>query len=147
METKTDIMESSKEVRYERYRPRMYHRKMSIFWWTGRMAYVKFIVRELTSVFVAAYAIILMVKIHALNQGPEAWESLLATFSTPLFITLHIVMFGFLLFHSITWFMLAPSAMVVKISKKRIPGTVIILINILMWIVLSAGICLLVLNA
>lgn len=146
MDTKTDIMESSKEVRYERYRPRMYHRKMSIFWWTNRMPYVKFIVRELTSVFVAAYAILLMVKIHAISQGPEAWESLLASFSVPLSITLHAVILGFLIFHSITWFMLAPSAMVVKVGKKRLPGTAIILANFLMWIVLSAGIAWLILS-
>lgn len=146
METNTDIMNSSKKIQYERFRPKMYHRKMSIFWWTARKPYVKFIVRELTSVFVAAYAVILMIQIYTLKLGPEAWEALLATLSTPLSIILHVVIFGFLIFHSITWFLLAPSAMVLKIGKNRIPDNAIILANILMWIVLSAGIAWLILN-
>lgn len=125
---------------YERYRPKPYNRKMSIFWWINRKPYVLFIVRELTSLFVAAYAIILIVQLYALGQGPEAWEALMASFSTPVSVALHIVIFVFVVFHTITWFRLAPAAMVLKIGKKKIPGAVIILMNFLMWIVLSAAI-------
>lgn len=146
METNTDTMDSTKRTGYERFKPKMYHRKMSIFWWTGSRPYVMFIVRELTSVFVALYAIILLFKIQALKDGPETWEAIMAALSTPFAITLHIVMFVFLIYHSITWFMLAPKAMVLKIGKKRIPGNAIILGNFLMWIVLSAGIAWLILN-
>lgn len=133
-------MEPAKNTGYKRFSPRMYDRKMSIFWWTSRKPYVKFILRELTSVFVAIYAIILLFKISALKQGPEAWESILAFLSSPLSVTLHVVIFVFIIFHSITWFMLAPTAMVLKIGKRRIPGTAIILANFLIWIILSAGI-------
>lgn len=133
-------MEPTKRTNYKRFKPKMYHRKMSIFWWTDRKPYVKFIVRELTSVFVAVYAVILLFKINALSQGPEAWEAMLASLSTPFSVTLHVVILFFLIFHSITWFMLAPSAMVLKMGKKRIPGAAIILANFFMWIVLSAGI-------
>lgn len=133
-------MEPVKPTNYKRFKPNMYHRKMSIFWWTGRKPYVKFIVRELTSVFVAVYAVILLFKINALSQGPEAWEAMLASLSTPFSVTIHVLILFFLLFHSITWFMLAPSAIVLKIGEKRIPGTAIILANFFMWIILSAGI-------
>lgn len=140
MEAKPEIMEPAKSTGYKRFNPKMYKRKMSIFWWTSRKPYVKFILRELTSVFVAIYAIILLFKISALKQGPEAWESILILLSSPFSITLHVVIFFFLIFHSITWFILAPTAMVLKIGKKRIPGNAIILANFLMWIILSAGI-------
>lgn len=126
--------------RYERYRPEPYHRKMSIFWWIKRKPYVLFIVRELTSLFVAAYAVILILQLNALNQGAEAWEALMASFSSPFSIGLHIVILGFVIFHSITWFRLAPKAMVLKIGKTKIPGAAIILVNFVMWIVLSAAI-------
>jgi fumarate reductase subunit C len=125
---------------YERYRPKPYHRKMSIFWWIKKKPYILFITRELTSLFVAAYAVILLVQLNTLKQGPEAWEALLASFSTPFFITLHIVILLFVLFHSITWFKLAPTAMVIKIGKKKVPGTFIVAGNFTMWILLSAGI-------
>ncbi len=127
-------------TRYERYRPAPYYQNMSIFWWVKRKPYMLFIVRELTSLFVAAYVIILMVKLNALKQGAEAWETLLASLSGPFFVSFHVVILIFVLFHSVTWFKLAPSAMVVKIGKKSVPGSVIIAANFLLWILLSAGI-------
>lgn len=130
----------NKTSSYEKYRPEPYHSKMSIFWWVKRKPYVYFIVRELTSLFVAAYAVILLFQLNALRHGPEAWEGLIASFSTPFSITLHIVILGFVLFHTITWFKLAPSAMVLKVGKKKIPGIAIIAVNFVMWIVLSIGI-------
>lgn len=99
-----------------------------------------FIIRELTSIFVAAYAVILLLQLNALRQSAEAWEALMASFSTPFSITLHVVILVFVLFHTITWFKLAPSAMVLKVGKKKIPGSTIIAVNYLMWIVLSTGI-------
>lgn len=112
---------------------------MSIFWWVRRTPYVLFITRELTSLFVAAYVIILMVKLNALKQGPEAWEALMATLSSTFSIVLHLVILVFVLFHTITWFKLAPSAMVVKIGKRKVPGSAIIAGNFAMWILLSAA--------
>ncbi|MCH8305380.1 MAG: fumarate reductase subunit C, partial [Candidatus Marinimicrobia bacterium] len=42
-----------------------------------------------------------------------------------------------LLFHSITWFSLAPKALTVRIGKWRIPDQLIISMNLLAWIFLS----------
>jgi len=106
-----------------------------------------FIVRELTSIFVAAYAVILIIKLNALRQGPEAWEALIATFSTPFSITMHLLIFVFVLYHTITWFKLAPSAMVVKVGKRRVPGSAIIAGNFVMWILFSAAILWIILGA
>lgn len=103
-----------------------------------------FIIRELTSIFVAVYAVILLLQLNALRQGPEAWEALIASFSTPFSISLHVVILVFVLFHTITWFKLAPTAMVMKIGTKKIPGSAIIAVNFLMWIVLSVGITLII---
>jgi fumarate reductase subunit C len=130
-------------TRYQRYRPDMYHPRMSIFWWIKRKPFVLFIVRELTSLFVAAYAVILLVKLNALRQGPQAWEALTETLSAPLSVALHIIILVFVLYHSITWFRLAPTAMVLRIGGRQIPGSVIIAANFIAWIVLSAGIYLL----
>jgi fumarate reductase subunit C len=105
-----------------------------------------FIIRELTSIFVAAYAVMLLIQLNALRQGPDAWEALSSTFSTPLSIILHLVILVFVLFHTITWFKLAPSAMVVKMGKKKVPGLAIIAGNFVMWIVLSTAILLLILE-
>lgn len=130
---------SDASSRYQRYRPKWYNPRMSIFWWIRKKPYVHFIVRELTSVFVAAYAVILIFQLRALSRGPEAYEAIVSFFETPFSITLHAIILLAVIFHSITWFKLAPTAMVLKLGKKRIPGSLIITANFLMWIVLSVA--------
>lgn len=135
----TDIT-SDKNPHYERFRPRKHTTRMPIFWWVRKWPFVTFILRELTSIFVMAYAVILMIILGALARGPEAYEALLAFFQTPFSIGLHVVIFVFVVFHSITWFKLAPTATVIKVGKKRLPGIALVAGNIALWILLSAAI-------
>ncbi|MEX0680794.1 MAG: hypothetical protein WD097_05385 [Balneolales bacterium] len=134
-------------IRYNRFRPRMYTPRMSIFWWVKQKPYVLFIIRELTSLFVAAYAILLILQLNALRRGPEAWESMMAWFATPFSMGFHAVILVFVVFHSITWFRLAPTAMVVRIGGRRLPGSLIIAVNFVMWVALSLAVVWFVLTA
>jgi len=118
--------------------PRMYKPRTPIFWWTSKWSYVKFITRELTSVFVAGYVVILLFQVRALLRGPEAYESFLALLKTPLSIGFHIIALLFVVFHSITWFNLAPKALVVRLGKKTVPGFLIAGSNYAAWLVASA---------
>lgn len=137
---------TGKNSRYRQYKPEMYSKRMPIFWWVRKKAYVKFISRELTSVVVAAYVIILMAQLQSLNRGPEAYEAFQNMLASPLSISLHVVALAVLLFHSITWFNLAPSALVLKVGKRRIPDKVIITANLAAWIILSLAIAWLILT-
>lgn len=114
-----------------------YKKRMSIFWWASRWVHIKFISRELTSVFVAGYAILFMLYIRSILQGPEAFEEFSSMMRSPFIIVLHVIALSALLFHSVTWFNLAPKAMVIKIGEKNIPGIVIALLNYGGWIVIS----------
>lgn len=114
-----------------------YKNKMSILWWTQRLSYIHFILRELTSLSVAFFAIVFLFLIRALSNGPEAYAAYLEVLRSPLMIVLHIIAFAGLIFHSITWFNLAPKAMVIKVGKNQVPGTLIILANYAGWIVIS----------
>lgn len=113
---------------------------MPIFWWVRKWVHTRFILRELTSLSVAFYALVLLFHIRALSQGPEAYTNLLANLQTPVAIIVHAIAFLFIVLHSITWFNLAPKAMVIRIGKKRIPGAVIAASNYLAWIIFSAAI-------
>ena len=132
--------------RYERYRPEMYSRRMPIFWWIRKVSYVRFISRELTSLGVLAYALILLIQLRSLYRGPEAYEAFLDWLASPASIVLHILLLGIVVFHSITWFNLAPSALVIKFGKFRIPDGAIITGNIVMWIIFSLAIAWIVLS-
>lgn len=118
-----------------------YIRHMPIFWWTNKLAYIKFIARELTSVVVAGYTIVLLMYVMAIDQGPEAFEKVSNILKHPLSIVLHGIAFFVLLFHSITWFNLAPQAMVIKVASKKIPGVVIMLMNYAGWGIISIALC------
>jgi fumarate reductase subunit C len=125
---------------YTLYHPRWYRRRMSVWWWLHNRAYAFFVLREITSVFVAFTALLYLWQIRALIQGPQSYERFLARLKTPLFLTLDTVAFLFVLFHAITWFNLTPKAMVVRLGGKRVPDWAIIGVNYAAWIVLSGAV-------
>jgi fumarate reductase subunit C len=122
---------------YTPYHPRWYRRRMSVWWWLKNRAYLKFVLRELTSVFVAFFAMLLLWQIQALGQGPDAYARFTARLKSPLFLTLNVVAFLFVLFHTITWFNLTPTAMVVRVRGKRVPDTIVAGSNYVVWLLLS----------
>jgi fumarate reductase subunit C len=124
---------------YSLYHPRWYRRRMPVFWWLRKRSYAGFVLRELTSIFVALFALVYLWQIRALVAGPEAYGQYLARLKTPLFLTLNTVSFLFVLFHAVTWFNLAPKAMVVRLGGKRVPDWAIIGGNYAAWIVLSGA--------
>jgi fumarate reductase subunit C len=130
----------SAEPHYTLYHPRWYRRRVSVWWWLQNRAYAGFVLRELTSVFVAYFAGLSLWQLRALAQGPEAYGRFLARLQTPLFLALDTVAFLFVLFHAITWFNLAPKAMVLRLSGTRVPDRVILGLNYAAWLVLSAAV-------
>ena len=118
-----------------------YVRPIPNTWWLRRGAYVFFMLREITSVFVAAYLVIFLVMIYRLHQGQAAYESFLAALKSPLAILFHVVALGFALFHTCTWFNLTPKALVVRRGEEKLPPAAIVVPNYLAWVVISAFVC------
>ena len=123
--------------RYTLYHPRWYRRRVSVWWWLQNRSYTGFVVRELTSIFVAFFAVVYLWQLRALVTGPEAYGQFLSLLKTPLFLALDTVAFLFVLFHAVTWFNLTPKAMVVRLRGKRVPDWVIVGSNYAAWLVLS----------
>ena len=117
---------------------KLYKRKMSIFWWTGRWTHLRFILRELTSLCVMVFAVELTWLISTISGGEASYKAFIATMSNPLMIVANLFILGGLLFHSITWFELAPKAMVIKVGKSPLPASIVAGSNYLGWIVISA---------
>jgi fumarate reductase subunit C len=123
---------------YTEYHPKWYRTRVSTYWWTSRWAYLKFILRELSSIFVAYFVVILLLQIHALTRGPEAYAEWQEWLRRPLPIALNGISFLFVLYHTITWFNAAPKAMALHMGGKRVPDLLIVLPNYLAWLVISA---------
>ena len=127
------------EARYTLYHPKWYRRRVSVWWWLQKGSYTWFVLRELTSVFVALGAVITLWLLRGLAQGPEAYARVLAWLRAPGFVALNVLALAFVLFHAVTWFHLAPKAMVLRLRGKRVPDAVVVGLNYLAWVVLSAA--------
>ena len=119
------------------YHPKWYYRRVSTYWWLWQAAYLKFILRELSSVPVAYFVVLALLALRALAKGPEAYAAFQAWLQTPLAIVLNVTTFLFVLFHAITWFNLAPRAVVVRAHGKRVPDSLIAGSNYVAWLVVS----------
>ena len=123
---------------YTEFHPRWYRPPISTYWWLGKAAYVKFILRELSSVAVAWTVALTLYQISALVRGPEAYLTFTDRMSSPVMIAVNVIAFAFLMLHSITWFNLAPKAMVVRVGGRRVPAALISGPQFLAWIAASA---------
>jgi succinate dehydrogenase subunit C len=119
------------------YHPRWYRPKVSVYWWLGQRQYLKFIIRELSSVFVATFVVEMLVLFSALAQGPDAYAQFVNAMRSPVLVVLNLVSFFFVVFHTITWFNLTPHAMQVNVAGRRVPGIALTAPNYIGWLVLS----------
>jgi fumarate reductase subunit C len=110
---------------YTPYHPRWHRTRVSTYWWLGRGSYFLFILRELSSLAVAWFVIYLLVLVYAIATGDAAYQRFLDWSGHPFVLALNIVSFAFVTLHAVTWFNLAPQAMVVKVAGKRVPGALI----------------------
>ena len=125
-------------VRYTEFHPRWHRPRMPVFWWVGRRSYFIFVIRELSSVFVAWSVVFLLLLVSAVGQGGRQYQQFLNLSSNPWMLALNAVTLAFLVFHAITWFNLAPQAMVVRLRGKRVPRSVIAGAHYAGWALLSA---------
>lgn len=123
---------------YTAFHPRWYRSRVSTYWWLGKWAHLKFILRELSSVSVAFFVVLTLLQICAVASGPEAYAEFQEWLRNPLLIALNTIGFLFVLFHAVTWFNLAPRAMVLRLGGKQMPDIVIAASNYAAWIVASA---------
>jgi fumarate reductase subunit C len=123
---------------YTEYHPRWYRPRMSTYWWMKRGAYIAFILRELSSVFVAWFVLFLLMLIHAVSQGKAEYEQFLSWAAHPVVVAVNAVSLLLVVFHSVTWFNLAPQALVMRVRGKRVPGVWIAGANYAAWAVVSA---------
>src|SRR5215831_6194925 len=73
------------------YPTRGYRVRMSTYWWLGKWPYLKFILRELSSIFVAWFVIEMLLQIRALNRGPQAYAAFLGFWKNPLVFVINVV--------------------------------------------------------
>jgi fumarate reductase subunit C len=111
---------------------------MSTYWWLTRRSYLAFILRELSSVFIAWLVVYLLLLVRAVSQSAPAYQAFLSWSAAPVVLLVNLVSLCFVVFHAITWFSLAPQAMVVRVRGKRMRGGAITAASYAAWGLASA---------
>jgi len=114
--------------------------RLSTYWWLDRWVYLRFILRELSSVFVAWFVVMTLLQITALRHGPAAYAEFQRVLRSPILVALNVLSFFFVIFHTVTWFNLAPKAMAVRVGGKRVPSVIVVAPSFLAWLAVSAAV-------
>lgn len=120
----------------------LYYPKMRSTWWLRHPSYVRFMVRELTSVFIAIFLVVFLVQLHQLSRGPAAYGAFLEKLRSPAWIAFHVVALAFALYHTVTWFNLTGVVQVVRLGERQVPPALVVAATFGAWALISLGILL-----
>ena len=104
----------------------LYRRPMSTGWWLRRRSYFGFVMRELSSIFVAWFVVFLLVLVRAIGRGEAAYDDFLDWAGSPVIVALNVIAAAFLVLHTVTWFSLTPQAMPPKVRGLAVPPWLVI---------------------
>jgi fumarate reductase subunit C len=123
-----------------RAQPRRYRPPVSRLWWLRRPSYLLFVLRELSSVFVAWFVVYLLLLVRAVYGGSDSYRRFLEWAASPWVVVLNIVALAFVVLHAVTWFNLAPRALVVRLQGQRVPSWMVAAGHFAAWAVVSAAV-------
>jgi fumarate reductase subunit C len=110
-------------------------------WWRRNPRHLLYMMREGTSVFVGAYAAVLVWGLTALASGPEAWAGWLAAMRQPIALLFHLAVLVAACWHTATWFAVAPKTMPpMRIAGRPLPARAIVAGQYVAAALVSAGI-------
>ena len=117
---------------------RAFRQPVDRYWWAKRRSYLLFMLREISCVFVAWFVLYLLLLVHAIGAGRDSYDRFLDWSANPLVVSLNVVALIFLLLHAVTWFNLAPRAIVPHIRGRRVPASAVLAGHYAAWLAVSA---------
>jgi fumarate reductase subunit C len=103
-----------------------YRRPISTWWWLRKRSYFLFVMRELSSIFVAWLVLFLLLFVEAVFEGEDAYRDFLDRASSAPLLVLNVVAFAFLLLHTVTWFGVTPQAMDLRVGGRKVPTVAVL---------------------
>ena len=99
--------------------------------------YMRYMSREITCIFVAAYCVLLVIGLQRLSSGQAAWEAFLQGLRSADSIVFHLLALIASVYHAATWFNATHKAMPVQIGEDFVQPGVISGAHYVVWVVLS----------
>ena len=95
-------------------------------WWMRDAYFMRYMAREVTALFVAAYAAVLLAGLVRLSQGEAAFNGWLQALKSPLSLVFHVIVLATFVYHTWSWFNIMPKTMpMMFVDGKRVqPRTI-----------------------
>jgi fumarate reductase subunit C len=134
----SELARESSAPRADPPQARRYRAPTSRLWWVHRRSYLLFMLRELSSLFVAWFIVYLLLLVSAVRGGSASYQEFLELGGQPWMLALNVIALAFVLLHAITWFNLAPQAIVVRMGGRRLPSRAVAAAHFAAWAATSA---------
>ena len=112
-------------------------------WYFKHPRYLRYMSREVTCVFIGAFALLMLCTVERLSKGPEAYASFIAAIQGPLSVFGLVLVLIFAVHNATSWFNVTPKALPVQIGERFLAGKYIIGAHYAIWIVASLVVLLL----
>ena len=106
-------------------------------WYFKHPRYMRYMAREVTCIFIGVYTLLLLVGIMRLAEGKAQYEAFLQALTTPSSILFHCIALVFSLYHTVTWFNVAPKALPLQKGEEILPDAVVATAHYVVWVILS----------
>lgn len=113
-----------------------YIRPVSSTWWLQRGSWTRFMLRELTALFVGGYAVFLLVLVNQ-ARDEQSFAAFFENLKSPVSIILHLITLAMVIYHAVTWFQLTPQAMPLWRGEERVNPRSVIASQFIVWAVVS----------
>ncbi len=120
----------------EKY-PELPRRRVTAGWWLSNRHYTLYMIRELTSFFVAVFSLLYIWQVAQFASNPAGYNSYLSLVRNPVMVLFSIIALGFTLYHSLTWFYLTGQVQPFKIGKTKTTPWQALVVNLALLAIIS----------
>ncbi len=120
----------------EKY-PELPRKRLTIGWWLSNRHYTLYMLRELTSFFVAVFSLLYIWQVVQFASNPGGYNSYLGLVRNPVMVLFSIIALGFTLYHSATWFYLIGQVYPLKIGETKTRPWQPLVVNLVLLVIIS----------
>ena len=90
-------------------------------WWRANPRYTLYMLRELSSVFNALWAVRVLIQVGQVRRGRDAYDAFVAAQRRPRWIAYHLITLLFAVIHSVTFLIAAGKGPTLRVRGRRVP--------------------------
>ncbi len=106
-------------------------------WYLTQPRYMRYMSREVTCIFIGAFALLMVCAVERLSHGQAAFDSFMAALKGPWSFLGFALILAFAVHNATNWFNVTPKAMPVQIGEDFLDGKYIVGAHYAIWAIAS----------